>query len=62
MFTAEEAFECQGTEYAIEIDWGKVRELCHDHDADPITFATDTYPMSRPVMVDAGDLFSWLGY
>ena len=63
-FTAEEALEFQGTEDAELITWKCTYRILREHGwEDEFDFSNDTYRhQQRPAMVDAGDLFAWLGY
>ncbi len=61
-FTAQTALDHANTPDAELINWAMVTDICQKHDADHLEFATDTFPVTRPVMVDAGVLLAWLGY
>jgi hypothetical protein len=61
-FTAQEALDDQGTGDAIMLEWPAVKRLCRDHGLDAVTFNEETYSGDCPELVDAGDLFAWMGY
>ena len=62
-FYVQEALDDRGTDDATMLAWDRVGQILKDHgNIDGAEFMADTYTGKAPEMVDAGDLFAWLGY
>ena len=59
MFTADEAIEVAGTEDAIMLTASKAKKICDNHGIDWNDWVEE---YGETPNVDAGLLFTWLGY
>lgn len=61
-FTADEAFDLQGTSEAIKIEFAAADRMCRNHGSDIFEYHADKFMSGAPELYDAADLLGWLGY
>jgi len=64
-FTADEAFELQGTEDAIMINWLTAKTMILSHHANPTEFWEECVSSDirlSEFSIDAAEVLGWLGY